>query len=234
MIRATIIILLATTMQVCYSQSFFDYKKDFERMLGQSKDSTSHFYYPKLLDRFQNDSSMTNKDIWALQIGYTANPNYTPYKWVSKEREIKGLINSGKYEEAIKASNELLELYPINFTALMEKGFAFMKLGKDSAEFHKNQFMKVLRATIESGDGTKANPYFVLSPIDGQTLITHILGGTIGTMGSGNDDNGYFLDILEMTKEDEESKTLYFNINHAMENSEIQKEIKRSMEKNKN
>ncbi len=234
MIRTAIIIILSTVWQVCFGQEYFDYKNDFKRLLRESKDSASENYYPRLLDRFQNDSSMTQEDVWALQVGYTANPYYTPYNWASKEREIQNLINAGKYEDAIKATNELLTVYPMNFTALMEKGFAYMKLEKDSTEFHKDQFMKILQATMKSGDGSKENPYFVLSPIDGQTLITHIFGESIGIMGSASDDNGYFLDMLEMTKEGGESKTLFFNINHAMENSEIQREIRKSIEKNKN
>lgn len=44
-------------------------------------------------------------------------------------------------------------------------------------------------------------------------------------MGSGGDSNGYFLDILEMEREGDESVTLYFNIDHAMNSSSIGKKI---------
>lgn len=193
----------------------FDYHKDFKDLLSKSKDKSSEYYYPKLLERFNsNDSTLTNKDIIALQIGFTADKNYKPYQTIDKEREILELISDKKYEKAITECDKLLKTNPVNFTALMGKGFAYMKLNKTDASIHKERTMKIIRSIMWSGDGTIDRPYFVLSPIDGQTLIRYILGGSIGTMGSGRDKNGYFLDILEMEK-DGKSETKYFIIQHA-------------------
>lgn len=61
------------------------------------------------------------------------------------------------------------------------------------------------------------NPYFVLGPRDGQILIKYVWGNSIGMMGSGEDVNGYFCDILSMNLKDGE-KQLYFNIDHATKN----------------
>jgi hypothetical protein len=210
-----------------FGQEKFDYHKDFKTFLNQSQDSLSVYYYPNLLDRFnKNDSTLTDLDIIALQIGFTNNPNYKPYQTIDKEREIKSLINQKKYGDAVVMCNEFLKTNPINFTALMEKGFAYMKLQNDSALFYKEKFMKVLNSVMASGNGTIDKPYFVLSPIDGQTLITHIFGGSIGMMGSGDDPNGYFVDILEMKKEGKEPRTLYFNINHATEKMFSEEDMK--------
>lgn len=193
----------------------FDYHKDFKDLLSKSKDKNSEYYYPKLLERFNsNDSTLTNKDIIALQIGFTANKNYKPYQTIEKESEILELISDKKYKKAITKCNKLLKTNPMNFTALMEKGFAYMKLNKTDVLIHKERTMKIIRSIMWSGDGTIQRPYFVLSPMDGQTLIRYILGGSIGTMGSGRDKNGYFLDILEM-KKDGKITTKYFIIQHA-------------------
>jgi len=196
----------------------FDYHTDYKSLLEQTQDSTSSNFYPKLLERFnRNDSTMTNMEVLTLQIGFTVNTNYKPYKTIETEREIMKLIGQKSYKKAISACNGLLESNPINFTALMEKGFAYMKLKKDSTEFHKEKFMKVVYAIMASGNGSKERPHFVLSPLDGQTLSTHILGGSLGTMGSGRDENGYFLDILEVYIEGKTLETKYFHINHASE-----------------
>ena len=193
----------------------FDYHRDFKDLLTKSKDKSSEYYYLKLLQRFNSsDSTLTNKDVIALQIGFTADKNYKPYETIDKEREILGLISDKKYEKAITECDKLLKTNPVNFTALMEKGFACMKLNKPDASIHRGRTMKVINSIMWSGDGTIDRPYFVLSPIDGQTLIRYILGGSIGTMGSGSDKNGYFLDILEMTKDDK-TETKYFIIQHA-------------------
>lgn len=83
----------------------------------------------------------------------------------------------------------------------------------------------IVDAILWSGTGSNTHSYFVLSPIDGQTIISYIFGENIGTMGSGDDSNGYFLDMLDMEKEGQETKTLYFNIDHAVNNSEFKKQI---------
>ena len=204
-------LLITTTV---FGQDF-DYHRDFKDLFSKSKDKNSEYYYPKLLERFNsNDSTLTNKDIIALQIGFTADKNYKPYETIDKEREILGLISEKKYEKAIIECDKLLKTNPVNFTALMEKGFAYMKLNEPDATIHKGRTMKIINSIMWSGDGTIDRPYFVLSPIDGQTLIRYILGGSIGTMGSGSDKNGYFLDILEMEKDDK-TVTKYFIIQHA-------------------
>jgi hypothetical protein len=232
MTKTTLItILLFSIGLVVFGQDNFDYHTDFKSILEQSQDSTSSNYYPDLLNRFEeNDSTLTVAELLALQIGFTANSNYKPYETITTEREIKSLIGQKKYEDAILVCDKLLKTNPVNFTALMEKSFSYMKLGKESSEFHKEKFMKLLKSVMASGSGTYENAYFVLSPIDGQTMITHIFGGSIGTMGSGADPNGYFVDILEMNKEGKDSITLYFNINHATDNMFSEDDLKKMEE----
>jgi tetratricopeptide (TPR) repeat protein len=226
--KQTFLILISLIFfSTIFGQENFDYHKDFKRLLEQSQDSSSVYFYSNLLDRFnKNDSTLTDFDMIALQIGFTKNQNYRPYQTIDIEREIKSLINQKKYEDAISKCNEFLNTNPVNFTALMEKGFAYMKLKNDSALYYKQKFMKILNSIKVSGNGTIDKPYFVLSPIDGQTLITHIFGGSIGMMGSGHDPNGYFVDILEMIKEGKEPVTLYFNINHATEKMFSEEDLK--------
>ena len=194
----------------------FDYHRDFEAMLAQSKDSKSKRYYPDLLKRFnKNDKTLSNSEVLALLIGYTASEHYRPYQTIEDERRILELVQQQKYEEGLAACNQLLKLNPVNLTALMEKGFIYWKLNLDSLDFHRDRHFKVLSAITSSGDGSFEKPYFVLSPIDGQVLIRHAWGGTIRTMASGNDKRGYFLDMLEFQKEGQEPKMLHFNIAHA-------------------
>ncbi len=65
-----------------------------------------------------------------------------------------------------------------------------------------------------SGDG-KEQPIFALGPGDGQNYIQKYLGAKIGTMGSGSDKNGYFIDILEAEYKNGTSESLHFIIQHA-------------------
>ena len=67
-----------------------------------------------------------------------------------------------------------------------------------------------------SGDGaTMENAAFALGPADGQDFIYKFVGAKIGTMGSGRDKSGNFIDILEAKFEDGKVMNLYFSIQHA-------------------
>jgi hypothetical protein len=67
-----------------------------------------------------------------------------------------------------------------------------------------------------SGNGkSKETPIYSLGPADGQDYIYKYLGATIGSMGSGYDNNGNFIDILEAKFSDGKAVTYYFIIQHA-------------------
>ncbi len=211
---------------------FFDYHRDFQYYLSESSKPESKYNYETLLNRFQKeDKSIKKNEIIALLIGFTNNQNYHPYKNADIERGIMGLVGDKDYKKALKQSEDLLKTNPLNFTALMEEGFSLMKIKNDSSYFPSVKSRMVVDAVLWSGTGSYLNPYFVLSPIDGQTIIRYIFGGSIGTMGSGDDSNGYFLDMLDMEKEGKETITLYFNIDHAMNNSEFKKQIDKALDK---
>ncbi|MDO6439735.1 DUF4919 domain-containing protein [Cyclobacterium sp. 1_MG-2023] len=211
---------------------YFDYHRDFQFYLAESASPQSEFYYETLLDRFQShDKSLKNNEIIALMIGFTNNQNYHPYKNVEKEREIMELVGDKNYDKALMLSKELLKSNPVNFTALMEEGFSLWKINDDRSYFPSVKSRMIVDAILWSGTGSNTHSYFVLSPIDGQTIISYIFGENIGTMGSGDYSNGYFLDMLDMEKEGQETKTLYFNIDHAVNNSEFKKQIEKSLDK---
>ena len=211
----------------------FNYERDFNYYLEESKRDRSKYNYSTLLTRFLNfDKSLSNNEVLALLIGFTANKNYKPYGNVDKEREIMSLIGSKEYKKSLDISEKLLKTNPLNFTALIEEGFALMKINDDKTEFPSFSSRQVVDAILWSGDGSYNSPYFVLSPIDGQTIIKYIFGESIGTMGSGSDENGYFLDILEMNTE-KESINQYFIIEHAVKNSQMHKEIEQAIKNKK-
>lgn len=209
----------------------FDYKRDFNYYIEESTKNNSKYNYSTLLDRFLKlDRTMSNNEVIALMIGFTNDKNYKPYGNLDKEREIMSLIGDKEYKKSLGISTKLLKTNPVNFTALIEEGFALMKINDDKTQFPSFSSRQVVDAILWSGDGSYNSPYFVLSPIDGQTIIKYIFGESIGIMGSGSDSNGNFLDILEM-KTEKESIKKYFIIEHAIKNSQMQKEIEDAVKK---
>jgi hypothetical protein len=195
---------------------YFDYHRDFQYYSAESKKPESKYNYNTLLKRFEaEDKMLKNSEIIALMIGFTSNQNYFPYKNISIERKIMDLASKKDYHKSLKLCDDFLITNPLSFTAIMEKGYCLMKIKNDKSQFPSLKSRMLVDAILWSGNGSFLSPYFVLSPIDGQTIISYIFSGNIGNMGSANDTNGYFLDILEIQKEGQKPRNIYFNIDHA-------------------
>jgi len=225
-------VLLIFISSSIYAQEYIDFKysRDFKRILEMTKVDSSELFYPKLFERFRAaDSTLTNYEILALQIGYTDNDNYWPYQDVEMEREIWRLNEQKEYEKAIQTCDTLLSRNPFSILAFREKYYAYYKLGQqDSADYYYERFEKIVLCDLSTGDGKSyKTSWFVLSPADGQWIIKLAFQGHICFMGSGMDNDDNFHDILGYQSIDDEKKTkkkrkkddclhLYFNIEHAV------------------
>jgi hypothetical protein len=211
-----LLIFIVSTL-FAIGQDSFTYDKDYKRIVNDSKKPKSDLNYNKLLKRFlENDTSLTNYELIALQIGHTQTADYEPYEDIEIERAIYDLNASGKNRAALELSNSLQRRNPLSLMMNLEKSYAFHKLEQpDSSGVYYQRYLQLVHSDLWSGNGEDI-PYFVLGPIDGQIIIKRYWQGEITSMGSGGDDNGNFLDILTMKdNESEEEKTIYFIIQHA-------------------
>lgn len=200
-----------------FSQKNFEYKKDFENILKESKNKESDLNYNKLLEKFnKTDTTLTNQQVLALLIGFTDNTYYKPYKDLEFSRNLYKLNDDQKFDEVIKEGNKFIVNHPFDLKALFEVSYAHYKKGNQAlADSYLMKTTIIFKAMIYSGDGKSIDiPMFALNPSDGQDFIRKAIGGKIGKMASGRDKNGYFIDMLEM-KNEEESEMLYFIIPHA-------------------
>lgn len=237
-----LLILLASF--TAFGQEFeFDYHSNYDKILKQTNDSKNNLHYDKLLKRFQNnDTTLTDFEVLALLIGFTDDEHFKPYSYLSIERDIYSLNGGGKFEEALAKCDSFLMHVPLSQQAIIEKSYACHKLGQaDSARHYMTQFGRIMDAMARSGDGlTAETAYFSLGPVDGQNFIQKYTASGIGTMGSGSDKHGNFVDILEATWEDEESgekksRMLYFQIQHATSTmfGDLDKKSKKKKKKEK-
>jgi hypothetical protein len=205
---------------ITYGQTTFNYKDDFKKVLAKTKDENDSLSYDKLLKRFNNnDTTLSDYEVLALLIGFTAKPEYKPYQDLDTEREIFNLNSANKYKAGLKLGLKFIKTHPISVKALFEIAYSFYKLNnEESAKYYLYRGRTILKAMNFSGDGSsKETPTFALGPADGQDYIYKYIGAKIGTMGSGTDNSGNFLDILEAKLENGQSTTLYFIIQHATE-----------------
>lgn len=200
------------------AQTKFDYKDDYQKILAKTKDKDDNLSYDKLLKRFDvNDSTLTDHEVLALLIGFTAKPEYKPYKDLITEREIYKLNDEKKYTEGLKLGKKFIETHPLSIKVIFEIAYSFHKLGEtENAKYWAYKGRRIFEAMYYSGDGkTRETPTFALGPADGQDYIHKFVKAKIGSMGSGSDENGNFLDILEAKFDDGSTMNLYFIIQHA-------------------
>jgi len=217
-IKTIILIILIATGQIAFGQSAFNYRNDFKNILAKTKDKSDNLSYEKLLKRFTvNDTTLTDYDVLALLIGYTDKAEYKPYSDITTERQIYNLNGDEKYKEGLELGLKFIKTHPLNVKTLFEISYSYHKLNqKDSAKIYSNQGFRIFEAMYFSGNGkTKETPTFALGPADGQDYIYKFVNADIGTMGSGRDKNGDFLDILEAKFKDGHTLNLFFIIQHA-------------------
>jgi Domain of unknown function (DUF4919) len=216
------------------SQNNFNYKTDFKTILAKTKDANDKLYYDKLLPRFKkNDSTLTNAEVLALLIGFTAKPEYKPYEDMKEENAIYNLNAEGKYYDALQKANEFLITHPLSIKAIYEKSFSQYKAQHiDSAKFYVKQGQRIFKAMAYSGNGkTKQTPMFALGPADGQDYIYKYIDGGIGSKSAGQDEDRNALEILELNLKVGEPYSLFFIIQHATEKMPL--EIESAVEKEK-
>lgn len=215
--KVLVLICLLLTAISANAQSVFDYATDYPKIVAQSSDPKSTNYYSALLKRFvSDDPTLTNDELLALQIGHTRQPAYHPYADIDVERGLYDLNVKGHFTAALELADSYQRRNPLSIMLNLEKSYAFHETGQaDSMNIYLGRYERLIKALLASGDGNK-RPYFVLSPIDGQVLITRFWQGELGAMGSGFDKKGNMLDILNMVdKENGKPKVYLFNIQHA-------------------
>ena len=228
-LKVILILIICSSAIQAQDTIDFKYSRDYAKIIALTKKDTSGLYFPDLYKRFAAaDTTLTNYEVLALQIGYTDNDNYWPYQDIEMEREIWGLNEQKKYKEAIMTCDTLLRKNPFNLLACREKGYGLDKMGQiDSADYYFYKFDKIVTCDFSTGDGTSyETSWFVISPADGQWIIKLALQGSICFMGSGRDKDRNFHDILGYHPDEEDQKSekkenssdcmhLYFNIQHA-------------------
>lgn len=196
----------------------FDYNRDFKTLLAETQKSGSAYYYDTQLKKFNIGAEQTDMEVLALLIGFTANEHYQPYRDIFVDKALYDLNEEEKYLEVIEKSDLILAINPFLIKVMKEKQYAYSKLGKQAEMDAINvKMVKIYNAMyFSSTDGGKTigNAMFALHPKDGQYFIKYVIKSKIGTMGSGSDGKGNFIDILE-AKIDGESVMMYFNVDHA-------------------
>lgn len=195
----------------------FDYQRDFKKLLEQSQDRESNFYYQKLLIRFlDRDSTLNNQEVIALLIGFTENPHYKPFEDMETEQEIFNLNEAGHNEEALVKAKHYLQTHPLSLRVLKEASYCYyVEKKNDSADYYMDLVDKIMTAMMYSGNGKKPeSPIFSLGLADGESFIPNI-GMKILNKDTDWNKNNLFMEIIDASKNEDDHILYYFVIQHA-------------------
>ena len=135
------------------------------------ENSSSDFYYPKLMGRYQNgDSTLTREERRHLYFGYVFHPNYVPLDTSSYNKSLMETLSQKEsfttvdYNRLIDDADALLREDPFNLRALNTKLIVYAQ--QDNVPEYKKAIQQrkvVLDAIVSSGDGlTKKTAYHVI------------------------------------------------------------------------
>ncbi len=220
----------------CLAQKF-SYHLDYEKLLKRTRQKNDSLYYPTLLRAFlKNDSTLTVYQMLSLMVGYTGLSGFSPYDDLKTEKLIYKFNDSARYDEVIHICDTFLKTHPLNQQAIIEKSYAFHKLGNaDSSRFYKEQFSRIMAAMDWSADGRSPDhAMFAIGPNDGRNFIDKYYHAELGRHSTTEDSQGNFCDMLEIKfkkKGKEESAVFFFVIQHAV-NTTAKKATPKSSGKN--
>jgi hypothetical protein len=163
----TTIFILCATLSALFGQPKFNYTRDYNHILTQSKNPHSKLFYDTLLRRFKtDDSTLTSPEVLALMIGFTGRPKYKSPWLENADVGLTLLMYNRKYNEAYDSGISLLKIYPLYYAGIMDMVDALDTLCKsDVKQYYQRMGAKIIRAMEYSGDGK--SPKTPLFEIDG-------------------------------------------------------------------
>ena len=160
-----------------FGQSSLDLK-EIERL---TNDSTSEYFYPRLISDFNNqpqyfDSLKTR----FLYYGKLYTKSYKMLYLSTDELEFNKLMSKGKYKKAIPFGEKFLQENPASIEIISQLRLCYKKTGlKEKADTTLNQLTLLLNTVFQSGTGKeKENAYKVVAIGDEYAIMAWL--GVIG------------------------------------------------------
>ncbi|MFN3403437.1 MAG: DUF4919 domain-containing protein [Cytophagaceae bacterium] len=198
---------------IFFSINTFGQTIDLKLIEKEVKNQQSNFYYPNLLNRFQQlDTTLKKTDFPYLYYGFAYQATYDPVEHAEVEARIRDLNIEKKYSECVTLCDSLLGYNPVSLTALFEKSFALSKLNKPSDErVARSMYNALLRAVLNSGDGLTYETAFVILSTSDETEILSSLNYNVVEK-ERKIYNGKFYDIWTLGKNKKKINQMFFDI----------------------
>jgi hypothetical protein len=163
--------LILGVINSSYSQNVKYQKPDYDQIKEVIQDSSSSFYYPQLMERFElADTTLTDEDYYHLYYGYLFQEDYKPYMISTEEKELIPYYQSKNlkekdYNKIIKLATSAISKFPFDLRQMNFLAFVYHLKGDETMAMQTaNKFNNIVRVILSSGDGkTCKTGYHVIS-----------------------------------------------------------------------
>lgn len=180
MYRSFLVLILFALSCYAYGQKISNV--DFDAIKLEISDSSSNFFYPLLISRFQEqDTTLTNAEFSQLYYGNVFQENYYPYGATDKQRLFEDAYKKNtSFKETEKLGVDVLNENPVNLGVLLKMVFLYNR-EKDieKATVFAKLYVSFLEVIYASGTGEDCNNGFVVISVDDEYRITGDLGLTV-------------------------------------------------------
>jgi len=175
-IKFLLVILIILFTQQAFAQKVSNV--DFDDIKAKTHDSTSVYYYPFLLKRFQIfDTTLTSIDLNYIYYGNVFDPTYNPYNESKDEEKFKEFVKAKKYVEAIPFGISVFNENPVNMKVLHDLIVCYDKTGNQSiAQKYANRYFSLLDVIYRSGNGMGLNTAYVVIKVPDEYEILGDMG----------------------------------------------------------
>ncbi len=164
-----------------YSQEMDYQKPDYDQIEKEVKDSVSLFYYPYLMERFENaDVTLTKEDFRHLYFGYLFHKNFKPYRRSPHKEELLKYyqaeeIKTEDYDEIIRLATLCVSDVPFDLSSMNFLAYVYyLKGDMEMEEKISFKFSGILDAIISSGNGKSCKTAFHVISVDHEYVVLNV------------------------------------------------------------
>jgi len=196
------------------SQELTFKKPDYDLINNEIQDSSSSFYYPKLMSRLaQFDTTLNIEEYRHLYYGYIFQKDYKPY-WTSPDEEkLVNFYRSEKikekdYDEIIKLATHSINEFPFDLRQLNFLAYIYhLKGNEEMAKKVSLRFQGSFSAIMSSGDGKTCETGYHVISVSHEYVFLNMFQFQMYQQSTTGD-----CDYLELLKDDRNIDGIYFNI----------------------
>jgi len=216
--KILIVILLTTIFFDIKSQERSFEAPDYEKISLEIQDSSSVYYYPKLMSRLvAYDSTLTIVDYKHLYYGYIFQKKYQPYWKSSDEEKLIKFYRSEKisekdYDKIIELASHSINEFPFDLRQMNFLGYIYHLKGDDGMALKINmRFHGTFAAIMSTGDGKTCETGYHVISVSHEYVFLNFFQFNMTSQALTGD-----CDYLSFEKDQRNINGVYFNVKRLM------------------